>query len=244
MISELARRVAITIGALLIYRLGSHVPVTGISMQSGLLSSSAVARISIFSLTLVPHLGAAITSGNPGAVRSPRDPRSWPIKVNGAGLLIPATVAPWLWSLPLAFAVLVFGRAPWLVAAYEDMRFGKPAHLILVAIGIFVFAFIYTAYVLDPEHAADSLGKQGGVIPDVAPGEPSADYLDRAVSLTMIVGAAYLTLSLIPEALLACGLALPYKISGGSALIVVCTILDLKKQVRDVSLTNRGGERR
>jgi preprotein translocase subunit SecY len=48
---------------------------------------------------------------------------------------------------------------------------------------------------------------------------------------------------LIAEALVAYGNALPYKISGGSALIVVCTIFDIKRQVRDVSLTNPGGVR-
>ena len=33
MTSELARRIAITIGALLIFRLGSHIPIAGISPQ-------------------------------------------------------------------------------------------------------------------------------------------------------------------------------------------------------------------
>ena len=64
------------------------------------------------------------------------------------------------------------------------------------------------------------------------------------VSLTTAIGAVYLVaVWLIPEALVAYGNMLPYKISGGSALIVVCTILDLKRQVRDVSLTNPGGVR-
>jgi preprotein translocase subunit SecY len=48
---------------------------------------------------------------------------------------------------------------------------------------------------------------------------------------------------LIPEVLVADGVVLPYSIGGGSMLIVVCTILDIKKQVRDLSLTNPGGER-
>jgi preprotein translocase subunit SecY len=63
--------------------------------------------------------------------------------------------------------------------------------------------------------------------------------------LTTVVGAVYLTaVQLIPEAFVAYGNALPYSMSGGAALIVVCTVLDLRKQVRDVSLTNPGGVRR
>src|SRR5215510_5070597 len=62
MTSELARRIAITIGALLIFRLGNHIPLAGLStqIQAGLLASGSLARISIFSLSLVPYLSAAI----------------------------------------------------------------------------------------------------------------------------------------------------------------------------------------
>ena len=397
---ELVRRIAITIGALLIFRLGSHIPVPGISVQSGVLSSGAVNRLSIFALGLTSYLSAAIIiqlisvvwgqlsslerSGEAGRRRIARytliatlllatfqaygiasalrdisglvtDPDGWfvlpvtasmvggvlvliwlseqitrhgigngialvvsvsilvslpadvagvievmrrgmvsgdlvlfhavfwmavvalmvfvenarqniriefaerkvgsrllparsavlPIKLNNAGILIPVTVAPWFWSWPLAFAALIFGaKEPWLAAAYEHIAFAKPAHLIIGSVVIFALAFIYTSYVLDPEHAADLLGKQGGTIPGVAPGEPTADYLDRVVSLTTVVGAVYLVaVSLIPEVFVAHGDMLPYKISGGSALIVICTILDIKRQVRDVSLTNPGGIR-
>jgi preprotein translocase subunit SecY len=396
---ELARRIAFTIGALLIFRLGSHVPLAGISAQTGVLSTGAIDRVSILALTLIPYLSAAIfiqllsmvwgrlgalersgeagrrklaritlvltlllasfqafglasalqnisglvtgpgewfllsttatmvggvffmiwlseqitrhgigngialvlsvnilvslpaeiatafellrqgaVSGNlvlfntvvwaalvalivlvEGARRNvpvqygarqvgkrllpPRD-QVLPIKLNSAGFLIPVTVTPWLFYLPLALATFAFGRTPWLAAAYEHIQFARPAHIILGSIAIFVLAFIYTAYVLDPEQAAETLQKQGGAIPGVAPGEPTADHLDRVVSLTTAVGAVYLVaVSLIPEALVAGGVALPYKIGGGSVLIVVCTILDIKKQVRDVSLTNPGGVR-
>jgi preprotein translocase subunit SecY len=174
---------------------------------------------------------------------APRD-SVLPIKLNNAGFLIPATLTPWIFYLPLVLATYFFGRTQWLADAYAHMQFGRPTHVVLVAVVVFVLAFIYTAYVLDPERAAETLQKQGGTIPGVEPGEASADYLDRIVSLTTVVGAVYLVIvSLIPEALVAGGVALPYKIGGGSVLIVVCTILDLKKQVRALSLTNPGGAR-
>jgi preprotein translocase subunit SecY len=397
MTSELARRIAITIGALLIFRLGSHIPLAGLSTQGGLLSSGSIGRISIFSLSLFPYLSAAIIiqvvsvvwgrlsalerSGEAGRRRIARytliltlllaafqafgiasamqnisglvtEPGGWfllsatatmaggvfllvwlseqitrhgignglalilfvgivvslpaevatalelvrqgavsanlllfaavlsvvavavivlvegarrnvpvqyaarqagqrvlaprssvlPIKLNGAGFLIPTTVTSWIFYLPLALATFVFGQTPWLAAAYGHMQFARPAHLILGAIAIFVLAFIYTAYVLDPERAAKTLREQGAAIPDVAPGEPTADYLDHVVSLTTVIGAIYLVaVSLIPEALVAYG-GLPYFFGGGSALIVVCTILDIETQVRGYSLTEPGGE--
>jgi preprotein translocase subunit SecY len=165
------------------------------------------------------------------------------IKLNSAGFLIPATVTPWIFYLPLALATFLFGQTPWLEAAYEHIQFARPAHMILGSIAVFVLAFIYTAYVLDPERAAETLRVRGGAIPDVAPGEPTADYLDRVVTLTTVVGAVYLVaVSLIPEVLVAYG-ELPFLFGGGSALIVVCTILDIKTQVRGYSRrTKPGGE--
>lgn len=168
-----------------------------------------------------------------------------PIKINSAGLLIPITVTPWVLYLPLALAAHVFGsHTPWIARAYEHLQYAQPIHLVLGSLVLFLLVFIYTANVLDPEHTAEALGKRHGAIPGVEPGEPTADYLDRMVSLTTVVGAAYLVaLSMLPEALAACDLAPHYQISGGSILIVVCTILDLKMQVRELSLTNSGGAR-
>jgi len=171
-----------------------------------------------------------------------------PIKLNSAGFLIPVTVAPWIFFLPLAFAGLILGGDhPLVAAAYRHLQLGQPVQLILVSIAVFVLAFIYTAYVVDPEDTARSLAQLGGTIPGVAPGEATADHLDRAVSLTTVVGAVYLTaLQLIPEVFELYGIGLPYSmmINGGAALVVVCTALDIKTQVRDVSLTNPGGVRR
>jgi preprotein translocase subunit SecY len=171
-----------------------------------------------------------------------------PIKLNSAGFLIPVTVAPWIFFLPLAFAGFVLGGDhPLVAAAYRHLQLGRPAHLILVSIAVFVLAFVYTAYVVDPEDTAKSLAQRDGTIPGVARGEATADYLDRAVSLTTVVGAVYLTaLQLIPEVFELYGIGLPYSmiINGGAALVVVCTALDIKTQVRDVSLTNPGGVRR
>jgi preprotein translocase subunit SecY len=159
--------------------------------------------------------------------------------------LIPITVTPWVLYLPLALAAYIFGsHTPWIARAYEHLQYAQPIHLVLGSLVLFLLVFIYTANVLDPEHTAEALGKRHGAIPGVEPGEPTADYLDRMVSLTTVVGAVYLVaLSMLPEALAACGLAPHYQISGGSILIVVCTILDLKMQVRELSLTNSGGAR-
>jgi preprotein translocase subunit SecY len=53
-----------------------------------------------------------------------------PIKLKSAGFLIPVTLAAWIFYLPLALAAMFLGHTPWLTAAYEHMRFARPAHII------------------------------------------------------------------------------------------------------------------
>ena len=183
-----------------------------------------------------------------GARQLPARDAMLPIKLNSAGFLIPVTVAPWIFYLPLAFAgFFLGGDHPLVAATYRHLQLGQPAHMILVSIAVFALAFVYTAYVVDPEYTAESLARHHGTIPDVAPGEATAAHLDRVVSLTTVVGAVYVTaLQLIPEVFDLYGIGLPYSmvVNGGAALVVVCTVLDIKTQVRDVSLTNPGGVRR
>jgi preprotein translocase subunit SecY len=164
------------------------------------------------------------------------------LKLNSAGL-IPSIVAAWLLFLPLTLAGLVFGwTSPWMAAAYAQIAPGHLGHAILSSIAIIILAFIYTAYVIDPENAADSLKKRGGVIPGIAPGEPTAEHLDRVVTYTTWIGAVYLAaVFLVPEMLVAY-FQVPFYLGGASVLIVVCTVLDLETQVRGQSLTVPGGE--
>lgn len=183
-----------------------------------------------------------------GARQLPARAGVLPIKLNSAGFLIPVTVAPWIFFLPLTFAgFLLGGNHPLVAATYRHLQWGQQARIILVSIAVFALAFVYTAYVVNPEDTAKSLARRGGTIPGIAPGEATASYLDRVVSLTTVVGAVYLTaLQLIPEVFELYGIGLPYSmvVNGGAALVVVCTALDIQAQVRDVSLTNPGGVRR
>jgi preprotein translocase subunit SecY len=163
------------------------------------------------------------------------------LKINGAGL-IPTVVAPWLYLLPLTVAGLVLDHAsPSLMAVYGLVPQTHMARVILSTVAIVILAFIYTAFVVDPEHAADSLKKHGGVIPGVEPGEPTAEHLDRIVSYTTCIGALYLgAVFLLPELLLTYGEA-PFYLGGTTVLVVVCTFLDIETQVRGRSLTEPGG---
>jgi preprotein translocase subunit SecY len=163
------------------------------------------------------------------------------LKLNCAGLM-PTVVAPWLYLLPLTIAGLVFDHtSPRLMALYRLFQEYHMDRVILTSVAIVIIAFVYTAFVVDPQQAADSLKKYGGVIPEIEPGEATAAHLDRVVSYTTCIGAVYLgAVFLIPELLLTYGQA-PFYLGGASVLVVVCTVLDIETQVRGRSLTKPGG---
>jgi preprotein translocase subunit SecY len=162
-------------------------------------------------------------------------------KLNSAGLL-PIAVAPWLFLLPLTLLNLAFDqKSPWLAAANGLLVQSHVGSWIFSSVVIFIFAFVYTAFVVDPEQAADSLKRNAAVIPGVEPGEATAQHLDRVVSYTTCAGAVYLTaVFLIPQLLNVYGEA-PFYLAGTSVLVAVCIVLDIEKQVRGQSLTEPGG---
>ena len=73
------------------------------------------------------------------------------------------------------------------------------------------------------------------------PGEASAEHVDFVVSRTAILGAVYLAfVCLIPELLIAYA-QVPFYFGGVSALIVVCAVLDIDRQIRGERRVNLGG---
>jgi preprotein translocase subunit SecY len=138
---------------------------------------------------------------------------------------------------------LVLDRnSPWLTALFGLIPETHIARAIVSSVAIILLAFVYTSFVVDPEHAADSLKKHGAVIPGIEPGEPTAEHLDRIVSYATCIGAVYLAaVFLVPELLLSYGQA-PFYLGGASVLVVVCTVLDIETQVRGLTLTGPGGE--
>ena len=71
---------------------------------------------------------------------------------------------------------------------------------------IVFFAYFYTAIQFDPVKQADNLRKQGGFIPGIRPGRPTANYLnDILISITLPGSLFLAAVALIPTVVLLCG---------------------------------------
>ena len=155
------------------------------------------------------------------------------LKLNGAGM-IPVIVAPLPLSILLAIASIADSRGSgWLSSIAKQLGHGRPWFILYLGIAIVVLALFYVALLIDPDAMAEKLKRWRGVIPGFDPGEATADHIDHVLSRTTMVGAVYLALVyLVPEILIAYA-GIPIYLGGVSALIVVCTVLDIHHQLQD-----------
>jgi preprotein translocase subunit SecY len=152
-----------------------------------------------------------------------------PIKLNTSGV-IPPIFASLLLLLPTTVANFNAGQGPeWLTR----LGHGRPLFFILYAGLIIFFAFFYTAIVFNPTDTAENLKKHGGFIPSIHSGERTAEYIDYVTTRITVLGAAYLAVVLLVPEILNVYARVPIYVGGVSALIVVCTVLDILHQCKN-----------
>ena len=94
---------------------------------------------------------------------------------------------------------------------------------------ILFFAFFYSQIQFQPEDISKTIQQNGGFIPGIRPGKPTADYLKKTSDRLTLFGAVFLAiLALIPSLVLK--LVLPSLTSGSFSatgkLIVVSVALE------------------
>ncbi|GAB5387383.1 MAG: preprotein translocase subunit SecY [Alphaproteobacteria bacterium] len=156
-----------------------------------------------------------------------------PLKLNTAGV-IPPIFASSLLLLPITIVGFSANQGPeWVQEVGRLLSHGQPLYMALYAGLILFFCFFYTAVVFNPKDTADNLKKQGGFIPGIRPGAPTADYIDYVLTRITVIGAAYITIvCLIPEFILAQYQQIPFYLGGTSLLIVVTVTIDTMTQVQ------------
>ena len=102
-----------------------------------------------------------------------------------------------------------------------------------------VFTFFYTAVTVSPTAMADSMKRDGGFIPGVKPGKPTADYLDTIMSRVTLPGSIFLgIIAVLPALAMVLGISNAFAsfYGGTSLLILVGVVLDTLQQVESYLL--------
>ena len=106
--------------------------------------------------------GAQILGGHSlNAVTTPLD-----LKLNNAGI-IPTVLAGWCISLPIIG--LSFALGPGSHALLAQFQHGRPLFMVVYCVLIVLFTLFYTAFLINPETASDTLKQHGGAVPESRP---------------------------------------------------------------------------
>jgi preprotein translocase subunit SecY len=154
-----------------------------------------------------------------------------PLRVNMAGVI------------PIIFAAAIMAFPPTIGQYFPQTqgfvnRHFQPSSLTYLALEAFliiVFTYFYTAVQFNPVDQADNLRKQGGYIPGIRPGPPTAQYLDRVLTRLTLPGSIYLAaVAVLPSLFIRYGgfsQANARALGGTSVLIVVGVALDTMRQM-------------
>ena len=151
-----------------------------------------------------------------------------PLKVNMSGV-IPPIFASSIIMFPATVANLV--DVTWVQTLASMMT---PDHwlynVFFVALIIF-FCYFYTAVTFNPVDVAENVKKQGGYIPGIRPGKPTADYIDVVLGRLTFAGAIYISAVCVLPTILIGEFGLPFYFGGTSLLIVVGVGMDTASQI-------------
>ena len=159
-----------------------------------------------------------------------------PLRVNQAGV-IPIIFALSIMLFPGMVATFFANASvPWLASfsrvlanLFTDQKVYGLVYFFLVIL----FTYFYTAVTFEPHQIAENVQKQGGFIPGIRPGNPTANYFSYIINRVTLAGAVFLgfiaVLPFITQSLT--GLQ-TLTVGGTAVLIVVSVVLESMKAVR------------
>jgi preprotein translocase subunit SecY len=159
-----------------------------------------------------------------------------PIPVNSAGM-IPLIFAFTGMLLPSVVGYYLEGSATgWVSDVGRYLRIAtepnSPVYMIAVFALVVIFAFFYTIVIFQQQNLAENLQKQGGFIPGIRPGRPTAEYLNRVIIKVTWAGALFLGLvSILPMVATRLTNVQALTLSTTGMLIVVGVVLDTMRQL-------------
>ena len=159
-----------------------------------------------------------------------------PLRVNQAGvipiifaisvILFPPLVAQFFTG---ASTVWIASMANWFIRVFQNQTFYAVSYFVLV----FIFTYFNTAVVFQPQQIAENLQKQGGFIPGIRPGQPTAGYLSYTINRIIFAGALFLgVIAVLPLVVQRATGISTLAVGGTSLLIVVSVVIETIQQIQ------------
>lgn len=152
-----------------------------------------------------------------------------PLKVNQAGV-IPVIFAISILMFPATIAAFFPGSGFAMFVGKWLSQTGLIYNILYVLLIVF-FTYFYTTITFNPIEVADRLKTNGGFIPGIRPGRPTAEHLSKSLNKITVVGAIFLAVIAIMPNILGAITSTNFSFGGTSLLIVVSVSLETMKQV-------------
>ena len=159
-----------------------------------------------------------------------------PLRVNSAGM-IPLIFAMSIMMMPGMIASYVsVSNLSWLSQAASRVQgvFDSTGWIywILYFLMVVGFTFFYTMVIFQQQNLAENLQKNGGFVPGIRPGRPTAEYLSRVLTRITWAGAIFLgVVAVLPFLARQITNVQALQLSSTGLLIVVGVVLDTMKQL-------------
>ena len=155
-----------------------------------------------------------------------------PIKVNSAGVM-PIIFAMSIATFPPTIINMIWGgRETGKFLTYlKDMN-EKPWFTIVYALLVMFFTFFYTMIAFNPVELANNIKKNGGFVPGIRPGKPTAEFITKVVNRVTWFGAFFLALVTVLPSLLQMFTKISNIWLGGTSLLIMVNVaLETVKQI-------------
>lgn len=168
-----------------------------------------------------------------------------PLKLNMDGVM-PIIFANSIVSIPATLALIIaptgaqstttgmYENTNWWGHVVNALSYRSPIYIVIFFVLIIAFAYFYTAISFNPVEVANNLKKQGGSIPGIRPGKPTADYISKILGRITLIGALFLSvvavLPLVVNMVSKTSIG-SLAFSGSSILIVVGVALETAREL-------------
>ena len=158
-----------------------------------------------------------------------------PLKMNMAGVM-PVIFASSIVSIPATIAGFMSenGFTKWVSNWFN---YNSALYIVLFIVLILLFSYFYILISFNPIEVSNNIKNQGGSVPGIRPGKPTADYIKKILDRITFLGALFLILiSGVPLIVNAVASGFSSIAFGGTSLLIVVgvaleTAQDLEAQL-------------
>ena len=160
-----------------------------------------------------------------------------PLSLNMNGVM-PIIFSSSIVSLPATIAMF-FPNSGFAKGVEKIFGHTSPLYLILYIILIFAFAFFYVMISFNPVEVANNIKNNGGAIPGIRTGRPTAEYISKVLNRVTLLGALFLAVvagvpilvNMIVELITKSQVFTAFAFGGSSLLIVVGVALETFRDI-------------